>query len=229
MVRFKMESCNSFFDNLHFPSSIGIFGGTFNPIHNTHLAVAREVLEKTKLEGMLFIPAAAPPWRTGEKGMASAKDRFRMVELAIQGEEKFFASNMEAGRKGPSYTFDTVNLLKNRYPETNFFLVLGMDAMLGIRKWHRGEELLSLLSFLILTRPGTKEADLLSVLPEYEKKGDILYGSGRPEIRIIGVQPSFLNATEIRKRICQHQDVSGMLPEAVRDHIEKRGFYACTS
>lgn len=210
-------------------SRIGIFGGTFNPIHKLHLDVAREVLEKANLDKILFIPAANSPWRFEEKDMASARDRFAMVSLAVRGEESFLASDVESGRDGLSYTFDTVQLLRGLYPETRFYLVLGMDAMLGIRLWHRGEELLSLIPFLVLTRPGAKEEDLLSLLPEYERKGDFLFCPGRPEVRIIRVKPSTLSATEIRQRIRKNLDVSGMLPEIVRDYIEKRGLYVCTS
>lgn len=218
----------AFLRNHPFPK-IGIFGGTFNPVHNTHLEVAREVLEKTELDGILFIPAAASPWRTEEKDMADARDRIAMVSLAIKGEDRFFVSDMEARREGLSYTFDTVSLLKERYPETDFYLVLGMDAMLGIRFWHRGDELLRLLPFFVLTRPGVKEDELSAILAEYEKKGESLLCKGLPEIRIINVKPSFLSATKIRKRICHNEDVSRMLPEAVHHYIKKRGLYACTS
>lgn len=210
-------------------SGIGIFGGTFNPVHNTHLAVAREVLEKMELDGILFVPAAASPWRADEKDMAEASDRIAMVTLAIQGEKRFFVSDMEARRSGLSYTFDTVGLLMAQYPETHFHLVLGIDAMLGIRQWHRGEELLSLVPFFVLARPGTQDTELSAVLPEYEKKGDALFCPGRAEIRIVHVAPSFLSATEIRRRIRENLDVSDMLPEAVRDYIGKRGLYVCTS
>ncbi|TWI63922.1 nicotinate-nucleotide adenylyltransferase [Desulfobotulus alkaliphilus] len=202
-----------------------IFGGTFNPIHMGHLCLALEVLEKGDLDRVLFVPAGVPPWKSSNKDLASAEDRFHMVSLALEGETDLLVTDLELRRKGPSYTLDTVRILQQENPDKEFFFLLGMDAMAGIRSWYGWEELLALVPFRVMTRPDTPPGILERVLPEYGCEGNRFFCSGRPEIRRISVSPFTVSATEIRRRISEGRPVTGLVPDKVAAYIRDRGLY----
>ncbi|TYT76326.1 nicotinate-nucleotide adenylyltransferase [Desulfobotulus mexicanus] len=203
-----------------------IFGGTFNPIHMGHIRIAHEVMEKGGLDRVLFVPAGVPPWKFSNKDLASAEDRLHMVSLALEGEPGLKVTDLELCRKGPSYTLDTVRILQQENPEQDFCFLLGMDAMAGIRSWHGWEELLSLISFWVMTRPDTPPGILERILPEYSCEENRFFCSGRPEIRRISVSPFTVSATEIRLRISEGLPVTGLVPDRVDAYIRNRGLYA---
>ena len=129
---------------------LALFGGTFDPIHNAHLTVAREAADQFKLERVLFVPAAHPPHKAESLG-ASYEDRFAMVKLACQIDPRFEASRLEKG-KGKSYSIDTVE--KVRGQAEDLFFIIGADAFAEITTWHQWRELLALTDFIVVTRPG---------------------------------------------------------------------------
>lgn len=129
---------------------LALFGGTFDPIHNAHLTVAREAATQFELDQVWFIPAAHPPHKTDQSG-ASYEDRFRMVELACQADPRFVASRLEAGA-AKSYSIDTVERVRARGEEPYF--IIGADAFAEISSWHRWEDLVRLTEFIVVTRPG---------------------------------------------------------------------------
>ena len=139
---------------------IGIFGGTFNPIHQGHLAIAEEVLKTVGLDWVLLIPAGRPPHKKGRK-VLPAKHRMEMTRLAVQGHARMEASDLEITRRGKSYTIETVKALERNYPKgTEFYLVLGLDAFLEFSTWRAPEELTVRCHIVVVSRPGYRFSDL---------------------------------------------------------------------
>src|ERR1700704_3009757 len=131
---------------------IGVLGGTFDPIHFGHLAVAKAAIERAHIDRLLFVPSAQPPHRTA--AVAPAEDRFAMTNLAVQGEPRFEVSDVEVRRGGRSYTVDTLNELHRAFPNDELFLILGWDAARLFRTWHEPERVRKLASVVIVDRPG---------------------------------------------------------------------------
>ena len=135
-------------------SSVGLLGGTFNPIHNGHVAIARQAREVLALDRVVFIPTGDPPHKPHET-LATAKDRFEMVRLAIASDPSLSISDVEVRRSGKSYTIDTIRLLQQEYgPEARLFFLIGLDAFLEFPTWRDPATLLTLCSFVVLSRPG---------------------------------------------------------------------------
>ena len=133
------------------PPRIAIFGGTFDPVHNAHLAVAREAADSFSLDRVLFVPAKNPPHKLGELH-AGFEDRMAMVEFACAADARFEASRIE-DRPGRSYSFDTVVRVREQCDSATLFFLIGADAFAEIRSWHRWQELLGLVEFIVVSRP----------------------------------------------------------------------------
>ncbi|MFA7255364.1 MAG: nicotinate-nucleotide adenylyltransferase [Candidatus Omnitrophota bacterium] len=131
---------------------IGIFGGTFDPIHRGHLQLAQNARSQFSLDKVIFVPAFQPPHKQEIFLLTSAKDRYEMVRLAIQGEPFLELSDCELKRKGVSYTYDTLCEFEKKYPEASFFFILGKDAFEGIDGWHCAAELKKKVRFLAAKR-----------------------------------------------------------------------------
>jgi nicotinate-nucleotide adenylyltransferase len=132
---------------------IAIFGGTFDPVHNAHLAVARAAADQFSLDRVLFIPAAHPPHKGGV-AHASFEDRVRMIELAIEGEPRFEVSRLEE-RAGRSYSIDTIEKLRAQLaPDDELYFLIGADAFAEVRTWHRWRDVARAVHFLVASRPG---------------------------------------------------------------------------
>lgn len=135
---------------------IGILGGTFDPIHRGHLALARHALKQFKLDKVLFIPAARPPHKKSSRPAASAKHRLAMTRLAVGRSARFRVSELEMKRKGPSYTIDTLKTLRKKFPEAALFLILGQDAYEGLKQWKEPAAIERLAHFIVAKRPGCR-------------------------------------------------------------------------
>ncbi len=135
---------------------IGIFGGTFDPVHRGHLQLAQNARAQFLLDKVIFVPAYYPPHKQELLSLTSAEDRYEMVRLAIEGEPFLEISDCEIMRRGVSYTFDTLLEFEKKYPNGTFFLILGKDAFEGIDTWHRAAELKKRIRFLVAKR-GTCE------------------------------------------------------------------------
>ena len=133
---------------------LALFGGTFDPIHNAHLTVAREAATQFHLDQVWFIPAAHPPHKSEHTG-ASYEDRFRMTELACQADPRFVASRLEAG-ENKSYSLDTVERVRALGEQPYF--IIGADAFAEITSWHRWQDLVRMTEFIVVTRPGHQYA-----------------------------------------------------------------------
>jgi nicotinate-nucleotide adenylyltransferase len=181
---------------------IGIYGGTFDPIHHGHLILAREAREKLGLSTVIFVLTAQSPHKT-QNEIASATARWEMLMAAIEGEPGFIASALELQGCGPSYTIDTVEKLKAENPGAELFFLLGEDNLAGLPAWRRFEDLRRLVQFIVLDRSGTAP--------------DSPYLTLRRRIDI--------SATTIRNRVASHQSIRYLVPDAVREIIRREKLY----
>lgn len=200
---------------------IGILGGTFNPIHNTHLTIARSAREQLALDRVLFVPAKTPPHKLAQTTLAPPERRLRMVELAIAGIDGFEVSDVELRRHGPSYTVDTLTRLKQDLgPDTELFFIVGSDQVLELATWHRADKLVQLCQLVAVERPGFPLADLERLA---DRLPEALINSLRTHV--LHLPTSDVSATDIRKRLAAGQDVTGLLPKPVLGYINEHGLY----
>ncbi len=207
---------------------IGVFGGTFDPIHYGHLRTAFEMLQALRFEEVRFIPCGDPPHRGVT--VASAPQRLRMVELAVSGQEGFAVDGRELRRTGPSYTIDTLLELRAGFPERALGLIVGMDAFLGLPQWHRWEEILDVAHIIVAHRPGWKAPDigpLGEMIAEFgTHRVEDLHDASNGRIHIHAVTQLEISSTEIRDLVAAGRDPRFLMPDAVRDEIENSGCYA---
>lgn len=180
---------------------IGIYGGTFDPIHHAHLILAREAAEQIGLEQVIFIPAAASPHKPTV--IAPAPARLAMLQSAIAAEPRFSVDELELRRPPPSFTFDTIETLRGRFADAELFCLIGNDNVAALPSWHRFEELRQLVEFVVLDRTGFQT--------------EHPYRAVRRHIDI--------SATEIRNRVAAGASVRYLVPPAVEEIIYARGLY----
>jgi nicotinate-nucleotide adenylyltransferase len=193
---------------------LGILGGTFDPIHVGHLAVAKGAIECARLDRVLFVPSAQPPHRAA--ALASAEDRLAMTKLAIEGEPSLEVSDVEVRRGGRSYTVDTLNELHRAHPDDELFLILGWDAARLFRTWHEPERVAALASVVIVDRPGVGQPDLSE-----------LAGIGLDPARVIKCHfpTPDVSGSALRRAVAARQPVTGQVPPAVELYIAERNLY----
>lgn len=207
---------------------LGIFGGTFDPIHNGHLRTAFELAECLDLERVLFVPAADPPHRPPPRVPASV--RLAMVRAAIEDEPRFTLDERELRRGGPSYTVLTLEELRRERGPQPLVLCLGMDAFLGLPQWHRWTELTGLAHLAVAHRPGFEPpaGDALGELVAARRALLPVELQASPAGRVYffaGTQVE-LSATELRSVLESGRDPRYLMPEAVRRMIRATGTYA---
>lgn len=197
---------------------IGILGGTFDPIHNAHLAIAEEAKNYLALSEVLFIPVGHP-WMKTHIEISSSRDRIEMVRLAIEGKPYFKLSVVEIERGGPSYTVDTLTELKTQYGNASeLYFIIGWDNLMQLPRWKKPEKIIEMCTLIVFPRPGILYPDLESIeekIPGLSEKTILL---GKPEINI--------SATEIRERVARKQSISHMVPEKVAEYIREKGLYS---
>ena len=195
---------------------LGLLGGTFDPVHNGHMDLARVALETLALDGLLFIPAPSPPHKEG-RPITSFAHRLRMVELAIAGCDRLSVSDLEARRAGKSYTYDTLCALRAAYPEYALYFLTGADALQAFTSWHRWQDILDLCTVVVTTRPGFP-----FVLPEElaneakKRRGGFL---------LLDKEAVAISATELRRAIGAGGDWQRLVPPAVARYIEENHLY----
>jgi nicotinate-nucleotide adenylyltransferase len=207
---------------------IGIFGGTFDPIHYGHLRTSFELLGALRLAEVRFIPCGDPPHR--DRTGADAALRLRMVQAAISGQPGFVLDDRELRRNGPSYTVDTLAELRDEHPDRALCLLLGMDAFGDLPKWHRWEELLSYAHLVIAHRPGWRmpETGRLGRLARecLTETAEDLCRAIRGRIHIEAVTQLEISSTALRTSIASGADPKYLVPDNVRAIIEETSCYA---
>lgn len=195
----------------------GVFGGTFDPIHYAHLAVAEAARESLDLRRILFIPAAQPPHKPG-KPITPADHRLAMVELAVAGNPAFEVSRLELDRGGPSYTVETLASLRTSDPADRLALILSAESFAELPTWHQPERILDLADAVVVApRFGYEEVDG-SFLPRHlpSARASIVFLDG-PRIR--------MSASEVRERASVGRSVRYLVPDAVAAYIGDHGLY----
>lgn len=189
---------------------IGLFGGTFDPIHNGHIKIAGIVQRKLGLSKVIFIPAGVLPHR--EQSLVTPENRLTMVKLALRGKKRFTISDYETKKKSPSYSVETARYLKRKLgSETELFFIIGADAFNEIRTWRHWQELLRLCRFVVINRPGYK-----LVIPTNEEAANVIV------LRIPGIP---LSATAIRQHIKKNKSAEKLIPKSVHVYIKKHKLY----
>lgn len=217
---------------------LGIFGGSFNPIHNGHLTIASQVRERLQLDRILFIPTGEPPHKRGWP-LAPARDRYEMVRLAIAGTPSFDISDIEVQRRGRSYSIDTIReLLRQHGPATKLYFLIGLDAFLDFPTWKEPDALLKACRFVVISRPGQSFQSLarLSMLPTLDPHAlaqldtgemtrlDIAFPSC-PGIICLALPPSAISASDIRQRLQRKAALANVLPPPIESYILQHHLY----
>lgn len=218
---------------------IGIFGGTFNPIHLGHLRAAVEIREGFGMDAVYLIPSASPPHK-GRDNLAPAAERMAMVQQAIEGHAGLRASDIELKRKGPSFTIDTVCTFRKHLPEDVWlYLVLGLDAFLEIETWKSYLDLLHIIPLIVINRPGgegrlqTSVSHAVSNLLAQGELQGYACSTDTACFTHCDKQPIFthkvtamnISSTHIRDQIRQGRAIDFLVPESVRKYIDRKGLY----
>jgi nicotinate-nucleotide adenylyltransferase len=188
---------------------VGLFGGTFDPVHNAHLALAHAALQGLALDKVRWVPTGHS-WQKGHHA-TSAEHREAMVRLVITGEPRFVLDRIEIQRPGPSYTLDTVRELPAAEPDTEWFLIIGQDQYAGLHTWRDWPVLLGLVTLAVANRPGTTA----------QPHADVL---AHPH-RAVPLPMLDISATDIRQRVAAGADISQLVPPQVARYIETHGLY----
>ena len=193
---------------------IGLFGGSFDPVHQAHLALARQARDELQLDELRWLPAGQP-WQKA-RPMTPAAQRVAMLQLAIAGEPRFVIERCELDRAGPSYTLDTVRELQDREPGAHWFLVIGADQYRNLHTWHGFEQLLQRVALAVAQRPGSEADDV------------------DPRVRAarclpLALTPLQVSASDIRARVAAGREISALVPPAVALYIRQHGLYRGTA
>jgi nicotinate-nucleotide adenylyltransferase len=199
------------------PRRIGLFGGTFDPPHRAHLALAYQALDALALDELLWIPAGQP-WQKARR-ITAAAHRVAMVELAIAAEPRFRLERCEVDRTGPSYTLDTVRELQAREAGALWFLVIGQDQFAGLHTWQGWQELLQRVTLAVANRPGAQAE------PAAEVRAALLAGVQGANARSVPLPLMDVASTEVRARAAAGRDITELVPPAVAGYIDRHHLY----
>jgi len=195
---------------------VGVFGGTFDPIHIGHLVIAEEAWMELELERVVFIPAGLPPHKL-DHVMSPVEHRLAMVELAIASNSHFAVSRVDIDRFGPCYTVDTIELLRDEWGGgVEVYFIMGSDSLLDILTWHNPRRLIRLCRFAVVSRPGYQVDfdELDALLPGVASRVQML---NAPELAI--------SSTDIQRRVREGLSIKYQVPEAVEDYIYQQKLY----
>ena len=196
--------------------NIGLFGGTFDPIHLGHVDMIRQLCQQMALDKVIFIPAYIPPLKH-KPHMTAYEDRLAMTRLAVAGELDFEVSTFESESDEPSYSLRTVRHFAEIYPQDRLFYIMGVDAFNGIEKWYRWQELLCAAHFIVIDRPH-KKLSISQVVAEVLRHStyDIYY---------LPLHTLPISSTMIRTRIQHHEPVDAFLAQSVLQYIQDNHLY----
>jgi nicotinate-nucleotide adenylyltransferase len=189
---------------------IGVFGGTFDPPHVGHLLLASDAREALRLDTLIFVPAATQPFKIHAPAIASPQDRLEMVRLAVADDANYTVDDTEIGRKGLSFTVDTLEHLAAKYPGAELFLLLGEDTLAGFDQWRNPGRVRELATLAVMRRSD----------PEGSPAAEIA-----PGVKTVSARRIDVSSTEIRERLRAGKSIKGFVPESVEQFIEARGLY----
>ena len=218
---------------------IGLFGGTFNPIHRGHLWAASEVIKRFNLDQIFLIPAALPPHKTHGL-VAKADDRLEMINLAIADLSGLTVSDVELNRPGLSYTIDTIRYFKDTLAkDARVYLIMGLDAFLEIHTWKSHQGLLEQIAFIVMARPDEDYTDsrqgwriletylksTLSADSQFDAEHACYILEGKQPIHICDIKALDISSTKIREKIKRKQSIKNFVTPEVDDYIRLKGLY----
>jgi nicotinate-nucleotide adenylyltransferase len=186
---------------------VALYFGSFNPIHHGHLIIANEILQQENYHELWFVVSPQNPFKN-ENNLLNANHRFQLVQLAIEGESKLKASNVEFKLPKPSYTVNTLIYLKEKYPNHQFDIVLGSDGFQNISKWKNSDFIINNYRFLIYERPGFE-----------------INNEASADVKVIVGSQLYISSTYIRKLIRENKSIRYLVPDLVNEEIKARGYY----
>ncbi len=197
---------------------IGILGGTFDPIHNGHLALGRYAKEMFSLDQIWIMPNGNPPHKESESIESKTKHRVEMARLAIQEEPGFCLNLYEVERKEVNYSYLTMEHFASEYPEDEFYFIIGADSLFDIEKWRCPERLLKTCVILAAYRDGKSRADMVAKIGYLNEKY-------QADIRLLAMPEIDISSTEIREEMKDHESIEKMVPKAVYEYIKKHELF----
>lgn len=204
---------------------LGILGGTFNPIHFGHLRAAEEAREKINLDKVIFMPSGNPPLKTAD--LIDASHRYAMTRLATASNVNFVVFDLEIRQTRKSYTVNTIQSLHEIYPEDELYFILGTDAFMDLPNWRQPEVLISMIDFVVVTRPGFNSKDIFK--SPYIRKSrlsskPLIMTSGRKVISVQTTQMD-ISSTKIRRLLKENKSIKYLLPKEVENYIYSHTLY----
>jgi nicotinate-nucleotide adenylyltransferase len=197
---------------------IGVYGGSFDPIHLGHIQLAKQARDELNLDKLIFVPVKYQPFKL-DRVFTAAEHRVRMLELALEGEKRLEISNAEIESDEISYTLNTLRRIRNLFDkETEIFFILGTDSFLKIEIWYKAQELLREFSFAIGSRPGYKEEELkicIDHIREVNNTNVVLLNNKRLPI----------SSTQIKQRLRNDEEISTLVPLSIERYIHENGLY----
>lgn len=189
---------------------VGVYGGSFDPVHVAHVALARTALAQFALDELRWLPVGLP-WQKS-RALAPGVHREAMVRLAIDGEPRFTLDRRELKRRGPTFTLDTVRELRVEEPDVRFVLMLGQDQFARLHTWRDWRELLAAVEFAVARRPGAP------VEPPHPDVANAPHAE-------IALEPMDVSSSEVRRRVAAGRSIAGLVPDAVAGYIARHGLY----
>lgn len=197
---------------------VGIMGGTFDPIHNAHLSLGQCALNQLSLDEVWFMPAKDPYFKRNKK-VTPAKQRCEMTSLAVSGVEGFKLSKFELERDGETYTAETLALLHEEYPDIHFYFIIGADSMYQIDTWYHPEKIMKLATLAVAGRHYPEGQRSFREQVEYLKD------RFQADIAVLDYPETDLSSTMIREMVAEDRDISGLLPDKVKEYIRDNNLY----
>jgi nicotinate-nucleotide adenylyltransferase len=193
---------------------LGLYGGTFDPIHLGHLILAEQCREACGLDRLWLIATGSPPHKPG--GRTPVGHRLEMVKIAIAGHPAFAASDIEAKRPGPHYSVETLEAIRQDHPDDELFFLIGADSLADLPTWREPERIAQIATIVVVNRPGIEEADP-SRLPDF--------GPGSHPLAWVSIPPVGIASSDLRRRLAEGRSIRYMVPRGVEAYIEAHGLY----
>ncbi|EGV38274.1 nicotinate (nicotinamide) nucleotide adenylyltransferase [Neisseria weaveri] len=198
---------------------IGLFGGTFNPFHNGHFAIAQAFADEVGLDMVVLLPAGNPYHKEDPTGV-SAQHRLEMTALAAEADERFAVSDCDIVREGKTYTFDTVQVFRQQFPSAELWWLMGMDSLLQLHTWHKWQTLVKQVNIAVAARQDSHLSQAPQALHAW--LGNALQDGS---LKLLQTPMYNISSTEIREAVCTGRDTGGVLDRKVEQYIRQHHLY----